>query len=73
VQWPEMRSLASRVIGMTARLNRWFDAMATTMFHNAGSPRQRDDAARDEFTAEFTAGLDTAARRQSAGRNRQQN
>lgn len=35
------------------RLSGRIEAMATAMFDNAGSPRRRDDAARDEFTAEF--------------------
>ncbi len=52
------------------RLSGRIEAMATAMFDNAGSPRRRDDAARDEFTAEFTAGLDPAVRRQPAHRNR---
>ncbi|WP_408916806.1 hypothetical protein [Aestuariivirga sp.] len=44
--------------------------MADGIFDNAITPEWRDDAARDEFTADFTAWRNTAMRGQSGHRNR---
>ena len=62
--------LASRLRGFLASLNQRIDAMATAMFDSALSPARRDTAARDEFTAEFSAGLDMTVHRHSVHRNR---
>lgn len=65
-----MNGIASHLRGFFTSLNRRIDAMATAMFDSALSPARRDTAARDEFTAEFSAGLDMTVHRQGVHRNR---
>ncbi|MFM8747345.1 MAG: hypothetical protein ACKOED_11870 [Aestuariivirga sp.] len=60
----------SRGRNFFAEMRHRLDRMADGIFDNAITPEWRDDAARDEFTADFTAWRNTAMRGQSGHRNR---
>ncbi len=68
-----MTSLMSRGRNFFAEMRHRLDRMADGVFENAVAPERRNDAARDEFTADFTARLETGLRGQSSHRDRRYN
>jgi hypothetical protein len=65
-----MTSFISKGRNFFAEIRHRLDRVAEDIFDNAVTPERRHHAARDEFTADFTARLDTERRDQYSHRNR---
>jgi hypothetical protein len=65
-----MTNFISKGRNFLAEIRHRLDRVADSIFDNAVTPERRDDAAREEFTADFTTRLDAGRRAPHGHRNR---